>query len=203
MLNPRDNRFIVCVTLALVTHGLFLLMPIKQKKVKETAAPGPTLKVRFAKPPNSAPKRYEETLPTDFIPETVDVEQQDPTLEHKEIAVAEPEQANLLPKSLPMQTDIIAAVRSELTNTKPQYRDFSLRDFTDELPNTELMGARPPPIEELLTPTTQGYTLSQAGQSTEVIQNQKGEAYCWQQRGIHGEEPQWYRVPLALCGHLQ
>ncbi len=191
-----------CLTLALVAHGLLILLPLKQKNSKVTPNPSPSLKVRLSQINQEPDEPTEVVRPAELEPDKVSKQsatqvaqnQPEPNLAKKHSHLTNP---------MPDRTRLVAAIKSELTKAKPTYHSFSLSDFTPDTSNTEEMSARARLMPDLLTRGTQSYSVSQAGQTTEVIHNQKGEAYCWQQRGIHDETLQWYRVPLALCGHLQ
>ena len=104
----------------------------------------------------------------------------------------------------------------EENEKKFSYRNFSGLDFSTNinrtriyqrgLNQTEAAFKRPSHISLLISSNSNLENSSDknlAGQSTDLVRGTNGKSMCWQQRGIPGETQRWYRVPLALCGHLK
>jgi hypothetical protein len=100
-----------------------------------------------------------------------------------------------------LQSDIAAQTMGLLSNTKPKFRSFSKSDYLPKPNSPEIK--RPSTVPQLIALGSVAMSRSGNGQATEFIRNSRGDGMCWQQRGIPGETERWYRVPLALCGHLE
>ena len=192
----HDHRISFSVGIALAIHCLILILPFESfsrllDKASEKAASS-TLEIRLTHLSPQPEKNELETAPERPVDE-IAVSQPDEPLSPEEIEQPDSE--------VRFNRDtIISSARSELSQNQKVFKSFSKSDFLVE--KKPLETNRPSSLPILLTRASHTSSRSFSGQSTDLIRNADGDAMCWQQRGIPGESQQWYRVPLALCGHL-
>lgn len=186
----QDQKIALCIGVAAGLHGLLLLLPIHQPKQK-SQSPLTVRLVSSAPALEREPAIKEQPVSSEILP---------PTPETK-ITAAPPKQPLPDKPRTPLnRAVIISSVKETLSAPTPKYRSFSLSDHI-ETPEPAPVRADVLPLLLSSAPKLTS-TRSSAGQATDLIQTADGEAMCWQQRGIPGETQRWYRVPVALCGHL-
>ena len=99
-----------------------------------------------------------------------------------------------------LNEQIKSIAREITTREKPRTRTFSTSDFP--APRSSKTKESAPEVARFAAQTSVS-TQNAQGQYTNLIRNSRGDESCWQQRGIPGGQTSWYRVPVALCGHLQ
>lgn len=207
MIFITKNRLAICVTAAAALHGAILFLPIaKHNKPQQNVRPlSVTLK--------PAPTR-QATIATEQLRAKLQAKNQDVTELPEPSSSVQPSEQDLVERDSEskspqhgtrrepfLQSDIAAQAIRLLSNSKPKFRSFSKSDY---LPKPEAPGIkRPSAIPQLVALGSGSTSRSANGQTTEFIRNSSGDDMCWQQRGIPGETERWYRVPLALCGHLE
>lgn len=194
-----QNRIAICLLLAASFHGLLLLTPMERQQ-EPTTPTETTLQVRLNTVPapivnpRPEPELVAETKMSEEKQETSPATQ--PTVsEDSEEATNESTPAPLNP------ANIVAATKGILMTPKPSFKTFSREDFRSR--NTELDTSRSGSLPLMLSVNTPTSSISYTGHAADLVRGPNGQSMCWQQRGIPGKPPQWYRVPLALFGHLR
>lgn len=191
-----QHRIGICLFLAASLHGLILLTPFERQEAPRTET---TLQVRLNKTPlSNAQTDPEPEMKVSAETQVTSSENQATVSVHSEV-FDEPANESIQP---PLNTDdIVTATKSLLMAPKPSFKTFSREDFRPK--DNEIDTDRPGSLPLLLSVNTPTSSMSYTGHATDLLRGADGKSMCWQQRGIPGEPPQWYRVPLALCGHLK
>lgn len=206
MLSASHHRLISALGIVLSLHLCLLMIPIAfetNKPNKKTSTLKLTLKHSVGSPPTPSDLQtdYPVIKPTEKMVTPTEIEPQNSIAEVASKLLTQKEGATTQKEPFD-RARIITSVVSIIQESaaKPIPRGFGLEQW---LPKATPDHRREPEAPSLIAATASNQSGGNAaGQSTDLVRGPNGKAACWQQRGIPGETQQWYRVPLALCGHL-
>ena len=206
---PRHHKpLVICVGIFTAAHLVILALPLNLQWFNHTSRKPEQKPISVRLRLDSTPQVREKVSEA----ESEKVEPQSETHPQEEPAerLVRLDEQDLPPPEAVQETQpepkrferraLIAGVKAALATEEPAPDRFGVRQSMTQ--NTQTSFARPSELPQLLTSARGKTGFSYAGQATDLERGANGEAMCWQQRGIPGESEQWYRVPLALCGHL-
>lgn len=206
MLPVSHRRLIFALGIVLSVHLCLLMIPIAvetNKPNKKSSTLKLTLKRAVSVPPTPTEILTDpaQIKPTEEAITPTEIEPQKSTTEVASNLATEKGGAGTQNKPFD-RVSIINSVVSIIQEgaAKPAPRAFGLAQWLPKAtPDHRRKSEAPLLISASASNQTGG---NAAGQSTDLVRGPNGKTACWQQRGIPGETQQWYRVPLALCGHL-
>lgn len=207
MLSVSHHRLIYALGIVLSLHLCLLMVPI----VFETSKPSkksPTLKLTLVPSvnPPPMPSKMEpdtnviepsEEIATEVVNNVIDKPPSSDQREAEPNSTNEPTQPPAFDRGR-IITSVVNNIRENAAQPIP--RGFSLEQWLPKSTPNYQRASEAPVLMAANAVNVSG--TNGAGQSTDLVRGPNGKVACWQERGIPGETQQWYRVPIALCGHL-